>query len=110
MEAGADRSLRVAVRASSPATLPQLYLALTESRLRTQVRAGENNGATLDHDFVVRQWVGPIDVASGSAPVERVLAPPPDAKGPLGVVAFLQDAVTAEVLQAVDTGACRAGG
>lgn len=32
------------------------YWAVTESGHRTAVKAGENEGATLDHDFVVREY------------------------------------------------------
>lgn len=46
------------------------YWALTESNHRTVVRAGENDGATLAHDFVVREWV---PVPAWNASVEQVL-------------------------------------
>ena len=35
-----------------------LYLAITESGLETKVARGENAGATLAHDHVVREWIG----------------------------------------------------
>lgn len=38
----------------------QLFLALYENRLSTQVAAGENARRTLHHDYVVRELVGPI--------------------------------------------------
>lgn len=45
----------------------EIYLAVLESGLTTQVRAGENAGATLRHDHVVREWLGPFkpDAAGG---------------------------------------------
>lgn len=86
----------------------QLFIAVTESKLSSQVKAGENSGAKLDHDFVVRNWIGPIDVQGSGGAVERVVDVPQLARGQVGVVAFLQDARTAEVLQAVDTGVCKA--
>lgn len=39
----------------------QLYLALFENRLSSQVAAGENAQRTLNHDYVVRELVGPLD-------------------------------------------------
>jgi hypothetical protein len=39
----------------------QAYAAITESGLRTQVRAGENRGRTLRHDHVVRSYAGPAE-------------------------------------------------
>ena len=38
----------------------QVYLALYENNLATVVKAGENKGRTLHHDFVVRSLVGPL--------------------------------------------------
>ncbi len=45
---------------STPANNARLYLALTESRLSSQVTAGENSRRTLHHDHVVRELVGPL--------------------------------------------------
>jgi hypothetical protein len=39
----------------------RLYLALTESRLVSNVAAGENALSTLRHDHVVRELAGPFD-------------------------------------------------
>lgn len=38
----------------------QVFLALLESRLSSNVAAGENAQRTLDHDHVVRQLIGPL--------------------------------------------------
>jgi hypothetical protein len=45
----------------------ELYLALTESSLVSQVLRGENSGVTLHHDHVVRAWVGPITLPALAA-------------------------------------------
>src|SRR5712692_10348878 len=37
-----------------------VYLAAYENKLASDVAAGENRGRRLEHDFVVREWVGPI--------------------------------------------------
>ncbi len=87
----------------------QLFIAVTESKLSSQVKAGENSGAKLDHDFVVRNWIGPIAVQGASGSVDRVVDVPQWSRGQVAVVAFLQDGKTAEVLQAVDTGVCKPG-
>lgn len=42
----------------------QAHAAITESGLLTQVRAGENRGATLRHDHVVRAYAGPAQKAA----------------------------------------------
>jgi hypothetical protein len=36
------------------------YVAITEDGLVSQVRAGENRGALLRHDHVVRAFAGPL--------------------------------------------------
>ncbi|HSD60868.1 MAG TPA: DUF1223 domain-containing protein [Burkholderiales bacterium] len=39
---------------------PAAYLALYENGHSSEVRAGENRGARLAHDYVVRSWLGPF--------------------------------------------------
>jgi len=35
-----------------------VYLAAYENKLASEVAAGENRGKRLEHDFVVREWIG----------------------------------------------------
>jgi hypothetical protein len=85
-----------------------VYLAAYENRLASDVRAGENRGKRLEHDFVVREWIGPI--AFGDSPkLEQSRALPllPGANPKnLGVAAFVQNRGTSEVLQALMLPAC----
>jgi hypothetical protein len=83
-----------------------LYVATFENGHTTNVKAGENRGATLEHDYVVRQWFGPISFdGDGRAElVERVFH---SARG--GVAAFVQSHSTGDVLQATALAHCRAG-
>ena len=85
-----------------------LYLAVYQNKLRSRVEAGENEGRTLRHDFVVRDWVGPIDFApDGRLRDRRSLALPPGAAASgAGVAAFVQDRGTGEVLQALLLPSC----
>ncbi len=56
MRDGANKvSAHVSVVGQTPARLAA-YWAVTESGHRTVVKAGENDGATLQHDFVVREF------------------------------------------------------
>jgi hypothetical protein len=87
-----------------------LFVALTQDGLSSHVTAGENRGATLAHEYVVRdlrvtrEWlasevtkatyVGPVRLQPEWNP-ERV-----------SVVAFVQDLRTGEVLQALSTPYC----
>ena len=56
-------SLAIKVEADmSPAIARQaavMFVALYENNLSTDVKAGENAGHTLRHDYVVRRWIGP---------------------------------------------------
>lgn len=85
-----------------------LYIATYENRVESRVTAGENEGRSLSHDHVVLEWRGPFPLRIGT-PFSRELDLPllPRAKpGDSGVVAFVQDRGTAEVLQALALGAC----
>lgn len=89
------------------------YVAVYENALTSQVRAGENNGATLHHERVVRQWIGPVPLAAGSAQIRRDItldageAADANAQpGRFGVVAFVENAATGEVLQVAELAAC----
>jgi hypothetical protein len=84
--------------ALSSAPEPRLYLALVESGLATNVRAGENRGETLRNDRVVRAWTGPLPLAPG--PVQWTLPAQVD-RGRTSIVGFAQGA-DGRVLQAVD--------
>jgi len=48
---------------ASPGTArgARLYLALYENRLSSRITAGENGQRTLQHNYVVRQMIGPLD-------------------------------------------------
>lgn len=81
----------------------QMYLALYENALSSEVKAGENRGVTLHHERVVRGLWGPWPVsATGGATRHPQLTPPPSAKaGKLGLTAFVQVPRTGETLQAL---------
>lgn len=86
-----------------------LYLALAESGLVSKVARGENSGATLAHDHVVREWIGPVRLNGGAARVQREIALPAAwSRARLEVVAFAQDERTGRVLQAVSAQQCAA--
>jgi hypothetical protein len=81
-----------------------LYIAVYESGLSNSVSAGENRGATLHHDFVAREWWGPIALdAAGVAEFARQARAP--ANG--GVAAFVQSRRSGDVLQALALPGCR---
>jgi len=85
-----------------------LYLAAYENKLVSAVAAGENRGKTLTHDYVVFEWVGPLGFSADGKLAERRSLPllPKAIAEHSGVVAFVQNRSTAEVLQALMLPAC----
>jgi hypothetical protein len=92
------------VRASDDAAL---YLAAYRSKLESRVKAGENRGRLLSHDYVVLEWQGPL-VFAGTRLSERHILPflPGAEAANSGVAAFVQDRRTGEVLQALLRSSC----
>lgn len=90
------------------------YLAVYENTLSSQVGAGENSGVTLHHERVVRQWIGPVPLVAGNAQIRReiriqdtgadVMANAPADR--FGVVAFVENDATGDVLQVAELAAC----
>ena len=85
-----------------------LYLATYQNRLSSKVTAGENRGRTLAHDFVVLEWQGPFGFDPQARLLERrdLALVPKAVPGDSGVVAFVQNRRTGEVLQALMLPAC----
>jgi hypothetical protein len=82
-----------------------LYVARYENGLSTRVERGENRGKTLHHDFVAREWWGPLALAAaGDVTFERSLDSQGLNRG--GVAAFVQNRRTGEVLQALALPGC----
>ena len=109
--AGAPGTLAVRVSAAVLGTVQAaevgLYLAAYENRLESRVGAGENRGRMLEHDHVVLEWQGPLAFSGSRIARERALPLLPGAqRANSGVVAFVQDRRTAEVLQVLMLPSC----
>lgn len=106
----ADRdALEIAAVAElvGPSEDAALYLAAYRSGLQSQVKAGENRGRLLTHDYVVLEWQGPFALAGKTLSERRKLPLLPGATpANSGVAAFVQDRRTGEVLQALLRSAC----
>lgn len=97
--------VRVLARAGTPAdgAGAALYVAVYENGLASEVRRGENRGATLRHDYVVRQWLGPVALdRDGRAELAQTIRH--GSRG--GVAAFVQRERTGEILQATALAYC----
>ncbi|MEZ5614826.1 MAG: DUF1223 domain-containing protein [Rhodocyclaceae bacterium] len=85
------------------------YLAVYENGLASRVGAGENRGATLHHDRVVRAWLGPLPVDAANPVRMNHTLKPADAIdfSRAGIAALIEDADSGEVLQALVMPLCR---
>jgi hypothetical protein len=105
---GAAADVGVAVDAQVEPGYPGdavLTVALTQNGLASEVAAGENAGKRLAHDHVVRAWQPGLALSSGKLHKDVRFTLPAD-RGPLSVVAFVEDLRSGEVLQALDLGLC----
>ncbi len=102
-----DNKLRVNL-ASKSAQAGKLYFALVENALVSNVKAGENRGVTLQHDYVAREWGEPISLARGASEnFSRQISLPVDAATrSLALTAFVQTD-KGEVLQALSLPVCK---
>ena len=92
--------------AGSPKRLAA-YWAVTEQGHSTAVRAGENEGATLHHDFVVRDYEPVAAWAARSGAAETIAFTPStrsDAAHPRSINLVVLDAATGRPVQAVKVG------
>lgn len=92
---------QVQPRPGAPARLAG-YWAVTEHGHETRVRAGENDGATLRHDAVVRELKA-IDAWPANATTTLSFAPttPADPQHPREVALVVVDAATGRPVQAL---------
>jgi hypothetical protein len=94
----------VSVRVPAPADRAgaAVEVALVESGLVSEVKAGENAGRQLRHDHVVRALrAGPRLDGDGAARGEVALPLPSEAGSRTTVVALVRNAATGDVLQAL---------
>ncbi|TCV90607.1 DUF1223 domain-containing protein [Sulfurirhabdus autotrophica] len=85
-----------------------LYVAVYQNDLFSEISAGENRGRKLYHDGVVREWIGPIVIGQGGQVSwqQAIRSKPEWVTTKMGVVAFVQDQATGEVLQAMQLPWC----
>lgn len=86
----------------------QVFFAITENRLESAIKAGENEGKLLHHDFVVRDLAGPFPVdKSGHLHWQNETTLRPEWKSAdLFLTAFVENARTGDVLQAMSAPLC----
>jgi hypothetical protein len=95
---GNGQQLRLgAARSGQGGSSAQVWLAQTVDGVKTEVRAGENGGVTLNHDRVVTKLWGPWPL--GEAPLAKAIDVDLG-QGTWGLTAFVQEA-NGKVLQSL---------
>lgn len=104
VRSGTDLNTKVTIHPVQTSTNDplQLFLAVYENNLHSDVKSGENHGRRLRHDYVVRSLTGPIELAGkNTLRWDGKLALSPEWKiADLGLAAFVQSMKTGEILQA----------
>ena len=93
---------------AEPTDDAQGYLAVYENKLMSDVKAGENRGVKLEHDYVVREIIGPLKFDRlGRLELKQSVPVQSDWKlKDIGVAAFVQRRDNGETLQALQLPAC----
>lgn len=100
--------LDVQIAKSAVQSDAQVFFALTENRLESAIKAGENEGKLLHHDFVVRDFAGPFPVDKGGHlhwQADKALRAEWKTADLL-VTAFVENVRTGDVLQAMSAPLC----
>ena len=90
-------------RAADTAT----FVAVVESGLSSRVTAGENRGATLLHDHVVRELIVTPSQGADTTFANIVTFPPERSLERSAIVVFVQNLKSGEILQALRAPICR---
>lgn len=92
---------RVGVEGDENKQYSQLYLALTENNVISEVRGGDNAGATFNHQHLVRKWLGPFNLdANGKVDMTTEVALEKSWKlADMSLVAIVQNMENGYVLQ-----------
>ncbi|PKO26048.1 MAG: DUF1223 domain-containing protein [Betaproteobacteria bacterium HGW-Betaproteobacteria-8] len=84
-----------------------VFIAIYENQLESAIQAGENKGKELSHDYVVREWLGPLKLNKLTQrwQQETFLSSSWQNRN-AGVAAFVQNRNTGEIIQATSMKIC----
>ena len=83
-----------------------VFIALYENKLVSQVKAGENSGSTLKHDYVVRELFGAYQMNNQNQFSKNFALGSEWKNKDAGAVIFVQDATSGEILQSLQLKFC----
>ena len=83
-----------------------IFIAIYENKLVSQVNAGENNGRELKHDYVVRDFLGAYQLSNKNEFSKNIVLKPEWKNRNAGAVIFVQDSRNGEILQSLQLPLC----
>jgi hypothetical protein len=108
LESNGNMTLKAFAKATSieVSRKVDVFVALYENNLMSQVKAGENSGNTLKHDFVVRNLFGAFQINNLNQFQQNFTLSEDWKNKDAGAVIFVQDSKTGEVLQSLQLKFC----
>lgn len=108
-EANGDITLKANAQAVKPgdAKNSDVFIALYENKLVSQVKAGENSGSTLKHDYVVREFFGAYQISNQNEFSKNFTLNSAWKNRDGGAVIFVQNSQTGEILQSLALPFCK---
>jgi hypothetical protein len=108
-EANGDITLKASAQAVKPADVKNtdVFIALYENKLVSQVKAGENSGSTLKHDYVVREFFGAYQISNQNEFSKNFTLNSAWKSKDGGAVIFVQNSQTGEILQSLALPFCK---
>ena len=113
MDAVTETNGAITLKASAQTTKPSdaknadVFIALYENKLVSQVKAGENSGRELKHDYVVRDFFGAYQINNQNEFSKNFTLSQDWTKRDAGAVIFVQNSQTGEILQSLALPFCR---
>jgi hypothetical protein len=96
-------TLKTSAQSTNPADAKNsdVFVAIYENKLVSQVKAGENSGRELKHDYVVREFFGAYQINNQNEFSKSFTLSPEWAKRDAGAVIFVQNSRTGEIIQSL---------
>lgn len=107
LDAVADASGNITLKANAEAANAKdashvdVFIALYENKLVSQVKAGENSGRELKHDYVVRELFGAYQISNQNTFSKNFTLSQAWKNKDAGAVIFVQDSNNGEILQSL---------
>ena len=96
-------TLKTSAQTTNPADAKNVdvFVAIYENKLVSKVKAGENSGRELKHDFVVREFFGAYQISNQNEFSKNFTLDAAWTKRDAGAVVFVQNSQTGEILQSL---------